>query len=807
MVSNEGFASGYKVNNANNVNASVGGIVASGNTAVNVSSVNSAPGLGSRGGAYRHSTNEISASRGTAGRNNAARGNPSQGNSSQSNPSQGNSSQSNSNQGNSSQGNSNQGSPNQGGPNMGISNLSTPSQGGPPMNGVVAAPPNNGAQEIAQGSTSAAGAGGHSSPQHQGSSSTHGAIPPTSNTRNVKNSNTSTAISNPTGNVGPHAQHNESLPNESNNGNGIGSTGTSSTHPNNPSNPRNTPPGDDEEKRKVYQLVFDLCYTDKRESALLELSRKRETYQDIAPVLWNSFGTITTLLQEIVSIYPQLSPPLLTTSSSNRVCNSLALLQCVASHPETKQHFLNAHIPLFLYPFLNAESKNRPFEYLRLTSLGVIGALVKVDNPDVINFLLQTEIIPLCLRIMETGSELSKTVATFIVQKILIDELGLNYICATPVRFYAVSTVLANMVNSLIENPSSRLLKHIVRCYLRLSENPKALKALRECLPESLRHVHKAFIPCLKEDPYTKKWLLQLLYNINSEDALHGHVGMNNASGNHVGGNHVGGNHVGGNHVGGNHVGGNHASGNHASGNHVGGNHHGTGSHTGNHLGPHGAGQGAGAPSMHTRDHIGGHTTPHSGVHSGVSGGHPSGRQGLYPAGGSKSTYAGVSIAANMSEGSSVGGANGGHGNSSHVGGAHPSGGVVSSSNSNSFKDKVNIGSVNNPNVNTKAGTFKAMAKENSASSSAEACTRSNSASNGNVMNNANSANNANNASSANSANNENSGVGAMNNTSCSNGTNVPSAHEGSSGEGTNNAGKASINGKTDSNAANANNN
>jgi CCR4-NOT transcription complex subunit 9 len=37
-----------------------------------------------------------------------------------------------------------------------------------------------------------------------------------------------------------------------------------------------------------------------------------------------------------------------------------------------------AHIPLYLYPFLNTVSKNRPFEYLRLTSLGVIGALVKV---------------------------------------------------------------------------------------------------------------------------------------------------------------------------------------------------------------------------------------------------------------------------------------------------------------------------------------------------------------------------------------------------------------------------------------------
>lgn len=33
---------------------------------------------------------------------------------------------------------------------------------------------------------------------------------------------------------------------------------------------------------------------------------------------------------------------------------------------------------MYLYPFLNNTSKERPHEYLRLTSLGVIGALVKV---------------------------------------------------------------------------------------------------------------------------------------------------------------------------------------------------------------------------------------------------------------------------------------------------------------------------------------------------------------------------------------------------------------------------------------------
>ena len=69
--------------------------------------------------------------------------------------------------------------------------------------------------------------------------------------------------------------------------------------------------------------------------------------------------------------------------ASNRVCNALALLQCVASHTDTRQMFLHAHIPLFLYPFLNTVSKTRPFEYLRLTSLGVIGALVKADDQEV----------------------------------------------------------------------------------------------------------------------------------------------------------------------------------------------------------------------------------------------------------------------------------------------------------------------------------------------------------------------------------------------------------------------------------------
>ncbi|KAI0386411.1 cell differentiation protein rcd1 [Hypomontagnella monticulosa] len=281
-----------------------------------------------------------------------------------------------------------------------------------------------------------------------------------------------------------------------------------------------------EDNRRTLTFVADLLNENTREAALLELSKKREQVPELALILWHSFGVMTSLMQEIISVYNLLNPSQLTAAASNRVCNALALLQCVASHNETRTLFLNAHIPLFLYPFLNTTSKSRPFEYLRLTSLGVIGALVKNDSSEVINFLLTTEIIPLCLRIMETGSELSKTVAIFIVQKILLDDNGLNYICATYERFYAVGTVLSNMVAQLVEQQTARLLKHVVRCFLRLSDNARAREALRQCLPEPLRDA--TFSSVLRDDAATKRCLAQLLINLsdNVPEVTNGHAGL-----------------------------------------------------------------------------------------------------------------------------------------------------------------------------------------------------------------------------------------------------------------------------------------
>lgn len=121
-----------------------------------------------------------------------------------------------------------------------------------------------------------------------------------------------------------------------------------------------------QEDSKIYGLVIDLLDASSRESALLELSKKREQYDDLALVLWHSFGMSSSnplledpdlvsegimpaLLQEIVSVYPLLSPPNLTAHVSNRVCNALALLQCVASHSDTRQLFLNGAPSCYCY--------------------------------------------------------------------------------------------------------------------------------------------------------------------------------------------------------------------------------------------------------------------------------------------------------------------------------------------------------------------------------------------------------------------------------------------------------------------------
>ncbi|KCV70581.1 hypothetical protein H696_02926 [Fonticula alba] len=191
-------------------------------------------------------------------------------------------------------------------------------------------------------------------------------------------------------------------------------------------------------KADVRRYVVELLSVETRDSALRHLMHYRKDLPDLALTLWFSYGVTAVLLHEIIAIYPFLTssagvttgPRALRKDMSDRVCSSLALLQSVATHSVTRIPFLNARISIFVYPFLFTTCPSEPFAMLRLSSIGVIGALVRHDNSDVIQFLLHSDIMPHCVRIMENDAFISKLVAIYVILKILSDPKGLERIVA-----------------------------------------------------------------------------------------------------------------------------------------------------------------------------------------------------------------------------------------------------------------------------------------------------------------------------------------------------------------------------------------
>nr|XP_043630196.1 cell differentiation protein rcd1-like [Erigeron canadensis] len=268
---------------------------------------------------------------------------------------------------------------------------------------------------------------------------------------------------------------------------------------------------------KIEQCIQLLHEPLHREEALAILNKVHERrIKDMPVLLWNANNVSYILLQEILSAYKLLSPPTLTRKEATRVCNALALIQAMATHPETRMKIVKAKLPVYIYPFMNTtESHVKHFDYLRLTSLGIIGALVKsedTNSPDIIHFLLETELFPLCLRCMEVGGELAKTVAAFIISKILMYEEGQRYCGTFPERFYAVSNVLANTIDQFPGKPPSQLLKHILTCFMRLTDVSRARDALSKCYPAKLRD--PAYINFACEDMAVRRLADQVLHNV-----------------------------------------------------------------------------------------------------------------------------------------------------------------------------------------------------------------------------------------------------------------------------------------------------
>ncbi|XP_074362908.1 cell differentiation protein rcd1-like [Apium graveolens] len=241
----------------------------------------------------------------------------------------------------------------------------------------------------------------------------------------------------------------------------------------------------------VEDLVVLLREPEHREKAISSLTqiKKQGRIQDLALHIWRSISTVFLLLSLVINgiiffiagsiIYKSLTPEKLTMKDSSKVCDVLVLFECLATHPQTKMQFLNGfselsesyvtfQIHCYLYPFLETEETSKPFQYLRLMSLGVIGGLLKeVGDPSTkvaVHCLLESGLFPLCLKSIEYGNELSQSTASWIMSRIMMQEQGLQYCCEPANRLCAIMKVFNDVIEKMQDEPSTTVLKNIIQC-------------------------------------------------------------------------------------------------------------------------------------------------------------------------------------------------------------------------------------------------------------------------------------------------------------------------------------------------------
>lgn len=226
--------------------------------------------------------------------------------------------------------------------------------------------------------------------------------------------------------------------------------------------------------------VKTLVEAENKKEGLQRLNRLLEDKAELAEKVWNAFGVAIILLSEITNMYKTIgaAEPSFATATL-----SLSILQKLCRNKRVREKCISTQFPLYLYPILNSTVKTAAVEKIKVESLLVISAILEDEDPGVIEFVKNTELVPLCLKNMEMGEEKTKLVAIKIFHTILSDKEGLEYVCQTYDRFMATSMVLTSMLSQLEELKSEALLVQILKVYLRLCDMENARVAFGKNKP------------------------------------------------------------------------------------------------------------------------------------------------------------------------------------------------------------------------------------------------------------------------------------------------------------------------------------
>ena len=234
----------------------------------------------------------------------------------------------------------------------------------------------------------------------------------------------------------------------------------------------------------IIKYINELKDEEKRSKALSKLSEYYDKSKNLPIYLWYSQGTMAILLQEIISTYKNFSSTKLSSEKYSKIRNILLLLTSITSHEEIRHKFIESKMPIFLYPFLNSTSTAKQNEYIKLLTLTVITNLIIPQEPETISFFINTQIIPILLKIIDRGPLISKVPACLMIHLIVKADEGLKYICEDKMRYSAIILFMRHMLKNK-HNP--KIIEQTLKTFLRLAENNDARIILKNTLLKEIK--------------------------------------------------------------------------------------------------------------------------------------------------------------------------------------------------------------------------------------------------------------------------------------------------------------------------------
>jgi hypothetical protein len=145
--------------------------------------------------------------------------------------------------------------------------------------------------------------------------------------------------------------------------------------------------------------------------------------------------------------------------------------------------------------------------------LTVITNLIISQEPETISFFINTQIIPILLKIIDRGPLISKVPACLMIHLIVKSDEGLKYICEDKMRYSAIILFMRHMLKNK-NNP--KIIEQTLKTFLRLAENNDARIILKNTLLKEIKD--KNFTKHLNES--SKILNNSLLKILNEKDEI-----------------------------------------------------------------------------------------------------------------------------------------------------------------------------------------------------------------------------------------------------------------------------------------------